>query len=111
MLIHSPVEKVYHNVYDLGEWIQWSPWLIMDRTTKVTVAADKRSYEWESSRIGSGNMKVVGHEENKSVKYDLNFLKPYKSHADVTMTVAPVEGGSKVVWSMDSSLPFFLFFI
>ncbi len=111
LLIQSPVEKVYHNVYDLGEWVQWSPWLIMDRTTKVTVAADKRSYEWESNRIGSGNMKVVAHEENKSVKYDLNFLKPYKSHADVTMTVEPVEGGSKIVWSMDSSLPFFLFFM
>ena len=64
----------------------------MDRTTKVNVSADKRSYDWESKRIGSGNMKVVDHEENKSVKYDLNFLKPYKSHADVTMTVSAANG-------------------
>lgn len=111
LLIQSPVEKVFHNLYDLGEWVQWSPWLIMDKTTKVIVSEDKRSYEWESNRIGSGNMKVVSHVENQMVKYDLNFLKPYKSHADVTMIVEATDGGCKVVWSMDSSLPFFLFFM
>lgn len=111
LLINAPVEKVYHNIFDLGEWVQWSPWLIMDRTTKVNVSADKRSYDWESKRIGSGNMKVAAHEENKSIKYDLNFLKPYKSHADVTMTVSAANGGTLVTWSMASSLPFFLFFM
>ncbi|MBK8108869.1 MAG: hypothetical protein IPK46_00265 [Saprospiraceae bacterium] len=83
----------------------------MDKNTNVSVAADKRSYAWEGNRIGSGNMKVVGHEENKLVQYDLNFLKPYKSHANVTISLSPAEGGTLVNWSMASSLPFFLFFM
>ena len=111
LLINAPVDKVFHNIFDLGEWMNWSPWLIMDKNTNVSVAADKRSYAWEGNRIGSGNMKVVGHEENKFVKYDLNFLKPYKSHADVTISLSPAEGGTQVNWSMASSLPFFLFFM
>ena len=91
LLIKAPVEKVFHTVLELGAWMTLSPWLIMDRNTNVSVAADRRSYAWEGNRIGSGNMKVVGHEENKFVQYDLNFLKPYKSHADVTISLSPAE--------------------
>ena len=111
LVVNAPIEKVYHHIYDLGEWVKWSPWLIMDHTTRVNVSADKKSYDWESNRIGSGNMKVVSYEENKWVKYDLNFLKPYKSHAAVTMAVSAAEGATRVDWTMDSSLPFFLFFM
>ena len=49
--------------------------------------------------------------ENASVEYDLQFLKPWKSQAKVQMLTKEHEGGTSVTWTLDSSLPFYLFWM
>jgi hypothetical protein len=51
-------------------------------------------------------MEVTGEEENQSISYDLQFLKPWKSRADVTISLAEKNGGTEVTWTMASSLRF-----
>ncbi len=109
--INASPEKVFSALNDFHAWREWSPWLIMDPSTKVDVAADNKSYEWNGKRTGSGNMKILSETANQSIDYDLNFIKPFKSHAGVNFEVEPSGDGTKVTWNMDSSLPFFMFFM
>lgn len=109
--IDAPVADVFSKLNDFNHWQPWSPWLIQEPEAKVTVAEDAKSYSWEGNRIGSGQMEIENEEENKSIHYDLQFLKPWKSKAKTWFEFAEEDGGTKVTWFMDSSLPFFMFWM
>lgn len=109
--INASSDKIFKVLSHFDQWAAWSPWLIMDPDAKLTIADDKKSYEWEGKRVGSGNMKILKEEENQSIDYDLNFLKPWKSHADVRFELHKDKAHTKVTWSMHSKLPFYLFFM
>jgi len=109
--INAPVDKVYALVNDFSKWSDWSPWLIMEPGAQVTLSDDNKYYEWQGNRVGEGNMKILDEQENVSVDYDLNFLKPWKSHADVRFELESKGDNTHVTWYMDSGLPFFLFWM
>jgi predicted transcriptional regulator YdeE len=109
--IKASTEKVFNTLNDFNSWIEWSPWLIMDRDTKVNIASDNKSYEWKGKRTGIGNMKILKEVPFEKITYDLNFMKPWKSHAKVNFEVKEEGDGTLVTWIMDSSLPFFMFFM
>jgi len=109
--IDAPVEKVYRTVNDFNHWTAWSPWLIMEPNAKVNVSDDAKFYEWDGKQVGSGNMKVTEEKPYASVDYDLTFLKPWKSTAKVRFEMHGHGDHSHVTWYMDSSLPFFMFWM
>jgi len=106
-VIDCPVEKVFGIVRNFRSWPKWSPWLIADQECQLQVQDDW--YSWEGEICGSGRMEVTGTVENEALTYDLNFSKRFKSQAEVTMTFSRKGGGTEVTWTMESSLPFFLF--
>ncbi len=109
--IDAPVDRVYPKVNDFNHWTGWSPWLIMEPGATVDVSDDAKYYAWEGERVGSGNMRVTAEKTNEFVDYDLTFLKPWKSTSKVRFELQPKDGGTKVTWLMDTSLPFFLFWM
>ncbi|GAB4248519.1 MAG: SRPBCC family protein [Ekhidna sp.] len=109
--IEATSEKVFNVLNDFNQWPIWSPWLLMEPEAKVTVARDGRSYEWEGSRVGSGNMSILDECDNESIDFDLIFLKPWKSKARTSFKLQQEGSATKVTWVMDSSLPFFMFFM
>ncbi|MBO6523010.1 MAG: SRPBCC family protein [Balneolaceae bacterium] len=111
IIIEASPEKVFSTLNNLSTWVNWSPWLIMEPEANVTIADDNKYYEWEGSRVGAGSMKITGEEENSSVDYDLNFLKPWKSEAKVRFMIDGKGDQTKVTWSMDSSLPWYMFWM
>lgn len=111
VLVSAPIEKIFSILSDFNHWQAWSPWMIMDPDTKVTVREDAKYYEWKGGRVGEGNMTILAEEENESIDYDLMFLKPWKSHAKVSFYLKSVGDAVQVTWTMDSSLPFFMFWM
>jgi DNA gyrase inhibitor GyrI len=109
--ISAPVEKVFNTLNNFNYWTDWSPWLICEPEASVKVADDTKYYEWEGKRIGSGNMQVTAENPNTSIDYDLTFLKPWKSTAKVRFVLKPAGDSTLVTWIMDSSLPFFMFWM
>jgi len=109
--INATPAKVYKAVAKLEEWEAWSPWLIMEPEATVTVADDKQSYSWAGKRVGEGHMAITEANKNESCRYDLTFLKPFKSTAKVGMDLKKMKDGTEVTWTMDSQLPFFMFFM
>ena len=110
-VINAPVEKVFNTVNDFHTWSEWSPWLIAEPEAKVNVASDGKYYEWIGNRVGTGEMKVAEEKSNEHVHYDLTFLKPWKSKAKTSFYLKPKGNGTEITWVMDSSLPFFMFWM
>lgn len=109
--IDAPADKVFKVISDFSDWRPWSPWLITEPEAKVTIAEDGQSYSWVGKRTGEGKMAIRSSEENKSLDLDLNFIKPWKSYADTRFYLKEEGGSTEVTWVMDSSMPFFLFFL
>ena len=108
--IDAPVDKVFATVRDFKHWPTWSPWLIADPGCDVQFEGDGSGYSWEGAVCGAGKMAIVKEDAPSRIDYDLNFLKPWKSQADVSFKFADKGGSTEVSWTMDSSLPFFMFF-
>lgn len=111
IIIDGSAEKIKSIISDFNHWIAWSPWLIMEPESKFTISADGKTHEWEGKRIGSGIIKVIS-ESDSLIRYDLCFLKPWKSEAKTDFIIEELdEKTSKLTWTMDSSLPFFMFWM
>jgi len=65
---------------------------------------------WDGEVIGAGTMSLNSIQDDV-YDYDLAFLKPWKSKAKVSFVVEELGDQTKVTWTMESSMPFFLFFM
>lgn len=110
-LINAPIDKVFKIVSDFHTWTDWSPWLVAEPDAKVNVREDGKFYSWEGDIVGAGEMTISNEVENTSVDIDLMFLKPWKSKAKVSFQMKEEGEGVRLSWDMDSSLPFFLFWM
>lgn len=111
IFIEKSKEDVFKVVNDFHTWSKWSPWLILEKGVTVNVASDGKKYEWSGNLVGSGKMAVTKEIENQKVEYDLNFIKPFKSYAKVGFELKSKENGTEVLWTMDTKLPFFMFWM
>jgi DNA gyrase inhibitor GyrI len=109
--VEAPVTRVFETLNNFDSWQPWSPWLIQEPEAEVKVSADKKSYEWEGKRIGAGRMKITGEEGNRSISYDLEFLKPWKSKAKVEFETHGENGNTHIKWKMDTGMPWYLFWM
>lgn len=109
--INAPAEDIFPKLNDFHEWPNWSPWLIQEPEATVDVAEDGKSYSWQGKRVGSGEMSVISETNKEYLNCDLTFLTPYKSKAKTAFKLRPKDGGTEVTWTMDSSLPFFMFWM
>ncbi len=115
IVINATPEEVFDCVADFGQWTKWSPWLCTEPDATVIVSDDSNSvgskYTWQGELVGEGSIEHVAMERAEYIREDLRFLKPWKSQASVRFEFKPVGEGTQVTWVMDSSLPFFMFWM
>jgi uncharacterized protein YndB with AHSA1/START domain len=104
-LIVAPPEAVFQLLNSFQQWSRWSPWEKLDPNTKRTfdgpASGPGASYAWSGSGdVGEGQMKIVDAVPGKSVTIDLEFRKPFPARRQATFTLLPLEGGTRVNWSM-----------
>ncbi len=113
--IDASVERVRDVLCNYKTWPTWSPWLYLEPDTQVNYHGEPSTighgYDWNGDRTGSGKMTLRSITDTR-IESDLNFLKPFKSYADIAFDLkANGDNSTEVVWHMDSSLPFFMFFM
>ena len=109
--INSPIDNVYSKLNNFNHWTAWSPWLIMEDGVSVSISEDAKYYSWKGRRVGEGNMSITLEDGGNSIEYELTFLKPWKSEAKVKFLLSDNNERTTVTWSMDSKLPFFMFWM
>jgi effector-binding domain-containing protein len=111
VIIKVSVEKAYESVKDFRQWNAWSPWVIAEPDCGLTYAEDGSSYAWDGKIIGNGQMEILEELPGNCIQYKLTFLKPWESVSDVSFMFAPKDGGVEITWTMNGSLPVFMFFM
>lgn len=102
---------LFESIRNFNHWPAWSPFHILDPGVSYNVNSAGDFYEWDGPRIGAGNMRITGIESSRKIHYELTFLRPWKSVSQGYFELLPSEKGTEVVWFLESSLPFFLFFM
>ena len=103
--IAAPPEEVYAAIIDFHEWRAWSPWEDLDPDLQRTYSGEESGvgsvYEWKGNRkAGEGRMEITETEVPSRIRVAVDFLKPFKSSSVSTFTLAPVDGGTDVAWTM-----------
>ena len=111
VFIEKKPKDIFPLINDFHHWPKWSPWLLADKKADLKIDPDGQFYSWNGAITGSGDMKICSKEKNQSVTYELNFYKPWKSHAVVQFLLTEKKGGTDVNWTMKSKLPFYLFWM
>lgn len=111
IFIDKSPEEVFKLLNDFSKWDAWSPWNILEKNVQLKVSENNKFHEWVGDITGSGNMRVISEKQNENVYIDLTFLKPFKSKAKVDFQLKAEGSGTQVTWNMQSSMPFFLFFM
>ncbi len=101
----APAEAIFPLLNDFHRWAQWSPWDGLDPAMKRTyegTSGPGASYAWESQhkKVGAGRMTLTAEQVNAAVDVKLEFLAPFPATNEVSISIAPVEGGSRVTWKM-----------
>lgn len=99
---------------DFREMEKWSPWLILEPEATVNYSETQSKVGarqlWDGLMIGRGSMELIEINDD-SLKYDLAFQKPFNSKAKVAFELQEEGEETKVAWSMEGKLPWYLFFM
>ena len=103
--IAAPPVAVFPHVNDLRRWHAWSPWAKRDPIMKVTYsgldAGTGAHYAWEGDKnVGQGSMTIMESRPNELILLRLEFLKPFKAKNTTEFRFEPVDGQTRVVWTM-----------
>ena len=113
--VNASSEKVKAVISDFSQWPIWSPWICMEPDCAINVRGEVgeagHKQAWDGKRIGSGEIILVQQTQTQ-LDYDLLFLKPWKSSSKVSFIITPLsDNQTKISWTMQSTLPFFMFFM
>jgi hypothetical protein len=102
--IDAPPETIRERLVDLRRWETWSPWEALDPDQQRTYGGADSGvgawYEWEGNRkAGKGRMEII-EADASTVRIDLQFVKPFRSHSNTVFELQPDGEGTLVTWSM-----------
>ena len=100
-------DTVYGIVNGFRRFNEWSPWAGLGPQARYTFSGPATGVgarmEWSSDKpeVGSGSQEITAVEPGRSVTMRLDFAG--QSAATSTMVIEPMDGGSLVRWSFDTS--------
>lgn len=112
--INADLATVKSHILDFNKWNGWSPWTIAEPDCPITPEGTPgevgHAMSWDGKIIGAGKNTLTKKEDHR-LDYHLDFFTPYKSQAESFFTFKEQGGSTEVTWGLESSMPFFLFFM
>ena len=110
-ILSAPAAVVFAQVNDLHKWEAWNPWLKLDPACKMTyegpAAGTGASYTWAgNNKIGEGCMTITESRPNELIRFNLEFLRPFRANHTVEFTFKPDTHQTAVSWSMSGKKNF-----
>lgn len=110
--INAEVQDVWENVKSLSAMDSWSPWNQrdpdMEKTFSGTDGEPGATQSWKSpvKNVGEGSQTIQTMDPPNRIDVRINFIKPFKSTADSFVSLEKSNGGTKVTWGFESSMPY-----
>lgn len=112
IVINSSEATVWNGINKLNNFKLWNPWLKRDTTSEIAVKGNDGElgavFSWnsKSDEVGSGQMTISKVVPMVQSDYKLQFLKPFESSSNVSMSMEKADGGYKATWSMSGDQGF-----
>jgi hypothetical protein len=109
IIIDKPAGFVMEKVGDLNNYALWNPWQQADPSATKNVTGQPKTvghtYSWNGKKTGVGSLKI-SRIDHKHIHFNLEFLKPWKSHAkDNWLFEDWGMQETKVTWQNSGELP------
>ena len=118
IVIEKPTKEIFDYILEFNHWIDWSPWLIMERNAEVTVSSNSTNegsyYAWKGKLVGEGTITHKRITINKQIDQEIAFKKPFRSRSKVYWKFNPSQDNTNqtiVTWGMLGSMPFLFRFL
>jgi hypothetical protein len=112
VVINCPKEQVFDYVKSLKLQDEWSVWGDLDPDAVYTYTGVDGTVgfisAWEGNKdVGKGEQEIVNIMEGERVDFELRFVEPFESTADVYITTDGLsEQETLVKWGMSGKMPF-----
>jgi len=114
VVINKPTDEVFSMIRLLRNHDKFNMWMMMDPDMKKEFRGTDGEvgfvYAWDSAiqrNVGAGEQKIISIEANKSIGYELKFIRPMQDIAAVAMqTIAHPDGKTQVIWGFNSTMKF-----
>ena len=110
-LIAAPPEKIFPWLNAPKKFQEWSPYREKDLSAKNEFSGPEvgpgATFHWSGNgNVGEGYMRYLEQDPNRSVKVDLEFIKPFAGHNLVEFSLESQPGGTIVTWTMTGKFSF-----
>lgn len=101
--IDAPAEKVYEVLSDLGQTVEWNPWVRRDPTIQTRHAGTGvgSTYEWEGDTAGKGRTTIIELSPPHEVRARVDIFEPMTDTFNAEWTVRQTSQGTRVTWRFD----------
>lgn len=104
--IATAPERAFAHVNDFHAWSAWSPYEKLDpamtRTYSGPTSGPGATYAFTGNdKVGKGRMTIRKSESPEEIGIELVFTEPFACTNAATFRFEPVDGGTRVTWSMD----------
>lgn len=107
----APKAAVWEQIVKFNNWSNWSPWKEQDTTIVVDITGVDGQpgsvYHYVGKTSGEGATTNTGVTDGE-MKYEMNFIKPFKATADGYYRVVEEGGKTKVTWYFHQNHGFFM---
>lgn len=110
-LISAAPEAVFDLLRNFRRWPEWSPWIACEPDARLDFEADGSGYAWDGRVLGAGSITLAAEQRPTRLEHTLAFIRPFKSRSRTEFQLAPDGNGTRVAWTVEGSLPFFLFWL
>lgn len=109
-VIAAPTSLLFNKVNDFKNWHEFSPWIEQDPNAHFTygdtTAGVGAHYSWDGTVLGEGSIKTLTANDSQFISQYISHTPPFKSESNTQWNFEPVEGGTKVTWSMEGKQSF-----
>jgi len=109
-VIDAPIDAVFAQVIDFGNWSAWSPWLTDDANTGLTISGPSASpgsqCAWDSPRGSAGMIERVRSVPRKSIGHKLRLKQPFPLRGRSQWTFVERDGKTEVCWQLNTRVTF-----
>lgn len=109
--IAAPPEAVFEQVNNLHNWQMWSPWAKLDPTAQNAydgpLDGAGAGFSWAgNSQVGEGHMTITESRPHELIRFQLDFVKPFKGTNTTEFTFKPEGNQTRITWTMSGKNSF-----
>ena len=103
--IAASPDQIWPLVGELRAFNRWNPYERKDPLIKGQYAGTASGigsrYAWESDKVGTGSLEIIGQQPGRAVRMRLDFVKPFEAHNQAEFALLPTpDGATEVSWRM-----------